>query len=148
MWPSTINTNAVAGAWVALGISWHSAASAAPEWRTTRKSSKPPPDRSSLAGWTERSANAFVKQFPAGRRSAGHRQRGGTGISGSANAVSNLALASNGTKVALAWTQSVNGKQQIYVRENSGGTWNQLNGLASNGGISNSSGHATAAVCI
>ena len=47
--------------------------------------------------------------------------------------------------MALAWTQSVNNKQQIYVRENSGGTWNQLNGSASNGGISNSSGHATAA---
>jgi autotransporter-associated beta strand protein/parallel beta-helix repeat protein len=102
-----------------------------------------------VVAWLDSSsgvANAFVKQFVGGAWVAlGAGGGSGTGVSGSASAISNLALTGSGVKVALAWTQSVNNSQQIYVRENSGGTWSQLNGSASNGGISNSSGHASAA---
>ncbi len=42
----------------------------------------------------------------------------------------------------MAWTQTVNATQQIYVRQYSGGTWNQLAGSASGNGISNSRGQA------
>ena len=69
----------------------------------------------------------------------------GLGVSGSTSSVSNLALTTDGTNVAVAWTQTVNSTQQIYVLQYSGGTWNQLGGSASGNGISNSSGHATAA---
>ena len=68
----------------------------------------------------------------------------GTGVSASASSVSGLAMATDGTNVAVAWTQTVNATQQIYVLQYSGGVWNQLAGSASGNGISNSSGHAAA----
>ncbi|MGA2259529.1 MAG: right-handed parallel beta-helix repeat-containing protein, partial [Thermoguttaceae bacterium] len=100
-----------------------------------------------VVAWLDSSsgvANAFVKQFVGAIWVAlGSGGASGTGVSGSASAISGLALTSNGSKVALAWTQTVNSTQQIYVIENSGGTWRQLNSSASSSGISNSSGHAT-----
>ena len=88
-------------------------------------------------------ANVFVAQFTGGTWSAlGSGATSGMGVSASSSSVSNLALTTDDTKVAVAWTQTVNATQQIYVRQYSGGTWNQLAGSASGNGISNSRGQA------
>ncbi len=44
--------------------------------------------------------------------------------------------------VAVAWSQTVGATSQIYLREYSSGTWNQLAGSASGNGLSNSTGQA------
>ncbi len=67
----------------------------------------------------------------------------GQGISGSASAVTDLAVATDGgTKVAFAWSQSVGGTRQIYLRQYDGGTLAALGGSASGGGLSNTSGNS------
>ena len=90
-------------------------------------------------------ANVFVEQFVGGAWVAlGNGAASGLGVSGSSSSVSNLALTTDGTKVALAWAQTVQMTLQIYVLQYNGGTWSQLGGSALGKGISNSSGHATA----
>ncbi|HYV35524.1 MAG TPA: right-handed parallel beta-helix repeat-containing protein, partial [Gemmataceae bacterium] len=69
---------------------------------------------------------------------------GATGLSGAPSPVTNIALATDGAKVALAWSRVVSGKSQVFLLENSGGAWNQLAGSASLNGVSNSSGGASA----
>src|SRR5207302_11160443 len=59
--------------------------------------------------------------------------------------VRDLALATDGTKIAVSWTQTTQGTNQVYLREYSSGTWNELSGSASGKGISNSLGNAQAA---
>jgi len=72
-----------------------------------------------VVAWLDSSggvANAFVKQFAGGVWSPlGVSGASGAGVSGSASAIGNVALTTNGSKVALAWSQPVNGTQQIYV---------------------------------
>src|SRR5262249_15345567 len=87
--------------------------------------------------------NVYVKRFdgtnwvPFGTGAAS-----GSGISGATGAgVIDLALTTDGTKVAAAWTVSVSGTRQVYLREYSGGTWNQLGGSASGSGISAAAGN-------
>ncbi len=58
--------------------------------------------------------------------------------------LSELAIAVDGTKIAVAWTQVVGGIEQIYVREYSGGQWNELSGSATGSGVSRTSGASRA----
>ncbi len=101
-----------------------------------------------VVAWLDSSggvANIFVKQFVNGAWVAlGTGAASGSGLSASASAVSGLAMTTNGTNVAVAWTQTVNSVQQIYVLQNSGGAWSQLAGSASGNGVSNSRGNSTA----
>jgi hypothetical protein len=101
-----------------------------------------------VVAWLDGSSgvvNVYVKQFVNGAWvSRGAGSAIGAGVSGSATNVVDLALATDGTKVALAWTQVVGAKSQVYLRESSGGIWNELAGSASGSGLSNSSGRASA----
>lgn len=65
-------------------------------------------------------------------------------MSGSASSVADLALATDGTKIAAAWSQNIAGNREIYLREFSGGTWNALGGSASGGGVSATDGDSRA----
>ena len=61
----------------------------------------------------------------------------GGGISGSSLAVTQFAAATDGTRIAVAWTQDfAAAPSQIYLRQYSGGTWSALSGSASGTGIS------------
>ena len=101
-----------------------------------------------VVAWLDSSsgvASVFVKQFTGGAWVAlGSGAASGNGVSGTIAGVRDLALATDGTKVAVAWTQNGPGIDQVYLREFSGGTWNSLAGSASGNGISNSSRDARA----
>uniref|UniRef100_UPI000A6D89EE NosD domain-containing protein n=1 Tax=Methylomonas koyamae TaxID=702114 RepID=UPI000A6D89EE len=62
----------------------------------------------------------------------------GNGIAGGTLSADlrDLALASDGNRVAVAWSEMVSGVRQIYLRELSGGAWNALSGSASGSGVS------------
>ncbi|MCA9210520.1 MAG: hypothetical protein KDA55_19315, partial [Planctomycetales bacterium] len=60
----------------------------------------------------------------------------GSGISAATSDVSQLAVATDGTKIAVAWTQAIGGVDQFYLREFDGSDWQQLAGSASGNGIS------------
>ena len=62
------------------------------------------------------------------------------GISDSLTDVADLAVATDGTRVAAAWTQIVVGTTQVYLRQSTGGAWSALSGSASAGGVSNTTG--------
>ena len=100
-----------------------------------------------VVAWLDTSggvANVFVKQFVGGTWIAlGTGAASGSGLSASARAVSGLALTTNGTNVAVAWSEPVNSVQQIYLLQYSGSAWSQLAGSASGNGISNSRGNST-----
>ena len=76
---------------------------------------------------------------PVGCRSRQRRRRDGLRVGRSTS----FALATDGTKVALAWSEhtgSAGSGSQIYLREYSGGSWQALGGSASGGGLSNTAG--------
>jgi hypothetical protein len=101
-----------------------------------------------VVAWLDSStgtSNVYVAQLTAGTWDAlGSGATSGTGVSASASSVTDLTLATDGTKVAIAWSQPVASAQQIYLREFSGGTWNALAGSASAAGVSNTSGQSLA----
>ena len=134
-------TNGGKGAWVALGTSLASggiSGDGAADSPTIVNTAGGP-----VVAWLDSSAgvaNVFVKQFTGGAWVAlGAGAATGTGVSGAVAGVRDLALATDGTKVAVAWTEKVAGINQVKLREYSGGTWNALAGSASGNGISNSS---------
>jgi hypothetical protein len=61
----------------------------------------------------------------------------GTGVSASATSVSDNALTTDGTNVAVSWTNVVAGVKQIFVAQSSGGAWTQIGGA---NGASNTPG--------
>lgn len=139
--------NGGAGGWVALGSSLSgggiSGTGAADDVQLVVTSSGP------VVAWTDRStgvANVYVRQFSGSQWIAlGTGSASGGGISASASDVLDLTLATDGAKVAAAWTQTVAGLGQIYLREYSGGSWQELAGSASAGGVSNTAGDSAAA---
>ena len=90
-------------------------------------------------------SNIYAEQFngsawvPLGTGAAS-----GSGISGSTIAITQFAAATNGTNVAVAWTQGFAGSieslttppTQIYVKQFSGGTWSALGDSATGTGLS------------
>src|SRR5262249_5341441 len=68
---------------------------------------------------------------------------GGTGVSGSATPVTDLAVATDGTKVAVSWSQAAGGAREIYLREYNG-SWSELGGSATGGGVSSTAGLSVA----
>jgi uncharacterized repeat protein (TIGR01451 family) len=90
-------------------------------------------------------ANVYVKQFIGGAWiPLGAGAASGLGVSGSSAGVADLAIATDGGKVAVAWTQLVGGVRQVYLREYSFGGWHELAGSASGGGVSQSSADSRA----
>ena len=69
----------------------------------------------------------------------------GGGISAATNNASDLAAATDGAQVAVAWSQlDPAGHQQIYLRQFSGNAWNELGGSASGTGVSRTDGASRA----
>ncbi|HEY6565335.1 MAG TPA: hypothetical protein VIY86_12605, partial [Pirellulaceae bacterium] len=87
-------------------------------------------------------ANIFVKRFSGGTWSGlgGAAFASGTGVSQSSISVSDLAAATDGTKVSVTWTQPTSSGSEIYLREFAGTTWNELADSASDGGVSSLGG--------
>lgn len=84
--------------------------------------------------------NVFAKRLDGTAwQEIGAGSASGRGISQSPVDVSGLALASDGTNLAVAWSQSGGGSKNIYVKQSSGGAWNEIAGSASGAGISASS---------
>ena len=68
---------------------------------------------------------------------AGDGGRSGSGVSGSTIAVTQFAAATDGTRLAVAWTQSfASGPTQVYLKQYSGGAWAALGSSASGNGLS------------
>ena len=66
-------------------------------------------------------------------------------MSQSSTTVTDLALATDGDKVAAAWSQNLGPRTQVYLREFSSSTWNDLGGSTSGNGLSGTTGRAMAA---
>ena len=93
-----------------------------------------------VVAWLDRSsgtAQVYVRQFDgASWQPLGVGAANGGGVSNAPGDVGELALTSDGSKVAVAWTQEVGGVRQVYVKEYVAGTWNELDGSATAGGVS------------
>jgi len=87
-------------------------------------------------------ANVYIKIFAGGIWSGlgGASSATTDGISNSLSSVRDLVVASNASRVAVAWTQTVGANRQIYLTEYNGSAWSQLSGSASSGGASNTTG--------
>ena len=93
-----------------------------------------------VVSWLDHSsgmAQVYVAQFSGGVwQPLGPGATSGGGVSNAASDASDLALATDGSKVAVAWTQTVADRQQVYLKEFSAGNWIELDGSASDGGVS------------
>ncbi|HEV8608216.1 MAG TPA: right-handed parallel beta-helix repeat-containing protein, partial [Tepidisphaeraceae bacterium] len=133
------------GAWVALGTSAGpgglSATGSADNAQIVNATAGP------TVAWlntTAGIANVYVKQFSGGNWNAlGAGSASGSGVSASATSVSDLALATSGANVAVAWTQTVGGVKQIYMKEHAGAAFNEIAGSATAGGVSNTTGESS-----
>ena len=82
--------------------------------------------RGAIVAWLDRTGgntNVYAKQFTGIQwvQFTGN-SASGTGISGSTgNDVQGLGAGDRRTKAAVAWTQTVGGNKEIYVRENATG---------------------------
>ena len=99
-----------------------------------------------VVAWLDSSAgseNVFVKQFVNGQWVAlGAGAASGGGVSNSPTSVQGLSLATDGTHIAVAWSETVGNTSQIYLEQYSSGVWTQLGGSAAADGISNSTAQA------
>ncbi|MBI84895.1 MAG: hypothetical protein CMJ81_17005, partial [Planctomycetaceae bacterium] len=96
-----------------------------------------------VVAWLDSSTgttNVYVRRYSGGAWNELAGSASGGGVSNSASDVADLALASDGDNVAVAWTQTVGGRGEIYLRQFSGGTWGELDGSATAGGVSKNSG--------
>ncbi len=92
-----------------------------------------------VVAWIDRTSapyNVYVKRFDSGSGTwvpLGAGAASGGGVTASPWEVESFALATDGTKVALAWTEhtgNAGAGSQIYLREYSGGSWHALGGSA------------------
>jgi parallel beta-helix repeat protein len=138
--------NGGAGGWVALGnslgsggISGTGAADHAVAVNVTSGANSGP-----VVAWLDRSggvANVYVKRFNGTAWvEVGAGSAGGNGVSQSATSVRDLALTTDGAKLAVAWTQVVGTSTEIYLREDSGAGWAEPGSSATGGGVSNTTG--------
>jgi Ca2+-binding RTX toxin-like protein len=84
-------------------------------------------------------ANVYAKQWnDTGWVAVGTGAASGSGISASSLAVTEFATATDGTNLAVAWTQSfASGPTQIYLKQYNGTVWSALGTSASGNGLSN-----------
>jgi hypothetical protein len=139
--------NAGQGGWVALGTSLSgggiSGTGKSDQARVVITSAGP------VVAWLNSAAgvtNVYVRQFQNGAWVAlTTGSASGSGISASATSVSEMTLATDGTKVAVAWSADVGGRTQIYLKEINGTAFNPLGTSTSGNGLSGSAGRASAA---
>ncbi len=144
------SANGGAGGWMALGgslgsggISGTGAADHAVIVNVTSGANSGP-----VVAWLDSSTgttNVYAKRFNGSAWvEVGTGSASGNGISQSATNVTGLALATDGTKLAVAWAQPFSGQTEIYLRENSGAGWTELSGSASSSGVSANAGTSNA----
>jgi hypothetical protein len=134
------SANSGLGAWVALGTSLGAGGISqdghASNAQVVETGSGP------VVAWLDSSAgstNVYVKRFSGGAWSAlGLGSASFAGVSNSSVSVQDLALATDGNKVAATWTVPVAGINQVELREFNGTFWQELLGSASGNGLSNS----------
>ncbi len=94
-----------------------------------------------VVAWLDTSggvANVYAKTFDGTNWVAlGTGSASGRGVTGSTAAIPAFSLATDGSDVALGWTQPAGAISQIYLKQESGGVWSALAGSASGGGLSN-----------
>src|SRR5262249_23634892 len=131
-----------AGAWVPLGAPFNISGTGAADRAVLVQTAS-----GLVVAWLDTAArppHAHVKRFSGGAWSAlGAGAAGGTGVSGSATPVTDLAVATDGTKVAVSWSQAAGGAREIYLREYNG-SWSELGGSATGGGVSSTAGLSVA----
>lgn len=138
--------NGGAGGWVALGTSLSagglSATGGADSAQLVATSAGP------VVAWLDVSTGTrrvYAKRFSSGAWSAlGSGAASGTGVSGASTVAGELALATDGTRVAAAWTASSGGVKQVHLREYASGTWAPLAGSGAGGGVSQATRDASA----
>ncbi len=138
--------NGGAGGWVALGTSLSagglSATGGADAARIVSTNAGP------VVAWLDVSTGTqrvYAKRFSSGAWSAlGSGAASGSGVSGSSAVVGELTLATDGTKVAAAWTAQNGSAKQVHLREYASGAWNALGGSGGGGGVSQTTRDATA----
>ncbi len=97
-----------------------------------------------VAVWLDGSAGSqriYARQFSGGAWvPIGIGSDSGNGLAGGTFAadVRDISVASDGSRIALAWTQvdSGSGLRHVYLRELSGGAWNAIGGSATGTGVS------------
>lgn len=136
------------GQWVEIGTG---AASGSGVSATTAQTGNPAIavglDRSLVIAWSDKSdgdAEIYVKQWREGVwQEVGSHSATGGGISdnnGSSESPS-AAIGTNGV-IYVAWEDDSSGHKEIYVRRFIDGAWAEINGSASKGGISKTSGES------
>ena len=131
------SANSGMGGWVALGTSLSaggiSATGSADDAKIVETASGP------VVTWLNTNAgvtNVYAKRFSGGSWSAlGTGAASGSGVTNSSVSVTSPALATDGTNVALAWTQHSGGSSYIYLLEFTGSAWVAVNSSASGTGI-------------
>ena len=68
----------------------------------------------------------------------------GGGITQASSDVLSFSLATDGSKVGVAWSQRISGVSQVFVSQYSGGAWSGVAGSNTGNGISNTLGDSTA----
>jgi Ca2+-binding RTX toxin-like protein len=83
-------------------------------------------------------SNIYAKQFNGTSWVAlGTGAASGGGVSGSSIAVTEFAVATDGSRLAVAWTQDfASAPSQVYMKQYSAGAWSALGGSASGNGLS------------
>ncbi len=137
-WDPTANSGA--GAWVALGNSL-SAGGISATGKATNAEVLVIGGKATVL-WldtTGGTSNIYAEQFNGSAWvTLGAGANTGNGISGSTLAVTQFAAATDGTNLAVAWTQAfASGPTQVYLKQYSGGTWAALGTSASGKGLSN-----------
>jgi len=90
------------------------------------------------------SAQVYVRRFSGGNWiEVGAGSASGGGVTNVAGGIRDLAFATDGTKLAVAWSHPVTGIDQVFLLESSGSTWNPLAGSGSGTGLSNTAQDAT-----
>ena len=138
--------NAGTGAWVALdtslGTGGISATGLASSAKIAMTSTGP------VVAWLDATGgviSVYAKRFESGAWvPLGTGASSATGVSLSATSVRELAIASDGTRVAVGWTQTIGARTQIYAREFSGSAWAAIGGSTTGNGLSNTTGSASA----
>jgi hypothetical protein len=87
-----------------------------------------------VVAWIDASsgiAQTYIKQFDGtGWVELGSGSAAGGGVSNSASDISGLAAATDGTKVAVAWTAATGKDTKVFIAEYSAGSWTALTGSA------------------
>jgi hypothetical protein len=131
--------NGGAGGWIAIGTSLSAGGLSntghADDAKIVETSTGP------VVAWLDTSsgqANVFARQYNGASWVAfGAGAASGEGLTQSSSAISGFALAASGTNVALAWAQpGTTAGTSIFVLQNSGSSWQPVDGSASGSGIS------------